>query len=106
MNQYNEAMNATETATNSAGSGYRENAEYLKSYEAQINMVKNAWTEAVLSMKDSGLGDGMILGLKAGLEFFKTLTLVIDKVGLLPATLGVAGLAFLLFSKNASVASS
>lgn len=104
MNQYDQAMKATETATNSAGSGYRENAEYLKSYEAQINMVKNAWTEAIIAMRDSGLGDGMIVGLNVGLEFFKVLTSVIDNVGLLPAVLGTAAVAFLLFSSRADMA--
>lgn len=98
MNQYSEAMKAADTATDSAGSGYRENAEYLKSYEAQINKVKNAWTEAILSMQDSGLGDGMILGLEAGLGFFNVLNLVVDKVGVLPAVLGGATIAFALLN--------
>ncbi|MGG0667644.1 peptidoglycan DD-metalloendopeptidase family protein [Lederbergia citrisecunda] len=94
-------MEAANTATNSAGSGYRENAEYLKSYEAQINMVKNAWTESIISMQNSGLGDAMLLGLKAGLEFFNGLTATIDKVGVLPLVLGGATVALLLFNDGA-----
>lgn len=98
MNQYDEALAATERATNSAGSGYRENAEYLKSFEARINMTKNAWTEAVLEMQTNGMGDGMIAALDAGLGFFKVLGVVIDKVGILPAILGTASIAFVLFN--------
>lgn len=101
MNQYNTALDATATAENSAGSGYRENAEYLKSYEAQINKVKNAWTEAVVAMRDSGLGDSMVFGLSAGLKFLNVLTLLIDKIGVLPVVLGTVSLAFLLMNGRA-----
>src|SRR5690606_5190479 len=68
MNQYDQALSATEAATNSTGSAYRENEKYLESYEAKINKVKNAWTEAVVSMRDSGLGDGMTMALTLGVD--------------------------------------
>lgn len=105
MNQYDTVLSATRTAEESAGSALRENAEYLKSYSARINNLRNSWTEAVVAMRDNGgLGDFITISLETGLEFFKTMTYVIDKVGLLPSALGVAGLAFLLFSKNADIA--
>lgn len=100
MEQYDQALNATNTALNSSGSGYRENAEYLKSYEAQINMVKNAWTEAVIAMRDSGLGDAMVLTLSAGVELFKLLTSIIDAVGVFPTIIGGGSVALLLMSKR------
>ncbi len=98
MNQYEQALDATDTALNSAGSGYRENAEYLKSFEARINKVKNAWTEAIISMQDSGLGDTMIVGLETGLDFLQALTKIIDTLGIFPTTIGGATLAFSLFN--------
>lgn len=98
MEQYDEALKATNTATHSAGSGYRENAEYLKSFEAQINMVKNAWTESVLAMRDSGLGDAMILGLNVALKFFDAITAVIDTFGVFPTVIGGTAIAMVLLS--------
>lgn len=101
MKQYDTALKATDAATNSAGSGYRENAEYLKSYEAQINIVKNAWTEAIISMRDTGLGSAMVIGLSAGLELLKVFTAVIDKLGVLPTVIALGSVAMLLLSANA-----
>src|SRR5699024_4577876 len=111
MEQYDTALKSTNTALNSSGSGYRENAEYLKSYEAQINMVKNAWTEAVIAMRDSGLGDAMVLTLSAGVELFKLLTSIIDTIGVLPTLVAGVGIVLLVLSErfrtlNASMASS
>ncbi|MFS0643663.1 transglycosylase SLT domain-containing protein [Siminovitchia sp. 179-K 8D1 HS] len=100
MNQYETALDATATAEHSAGSGYRENAEYLKSYEARINMVKNAWTEAIIAMEDSGLGDATTNILGAGVDVLKLLTAVIDKIGVFPTVIGGSTLAFTLLNDN------
>lgn len=100
MEQYDEALEATNTALNSSGSGYRENAEYLKSYEAQINMVKNAWVESIISMRDTGFGDALVLGLKTGLELFNLLTLIVDKIGVLPTLIGGGSVALALMSER------
>src|SRR5699024_11660211 len=111
MEQYDTALKSTNTALNSSGSGYRENAEYLKSYEAQINMVKNAWTEAVIAMRDSGLGDAMVLTLSAGVGLFNLLTSIIDTIVVLPTLVAGVGIVLLVLSErfstlNASMASS
>lgn len=111
MEQYDTALESTNTALNSSGSGYRENAEYLKSYEAQINMVKNAWTEAIIAMRDAGLGDAIVIALSAGVELFKMLTSIIDTLGVLPTLVAGAGIVLLLLSErfrtlNTSMASS
>jgi len=104
MENYDEALQAASTATHSAGSAYRENAEYLKSYEARINMVKNAWTEAILAMQDTGLGDGIVNTLDVGLALFSALGKVIEVVGVLPAMIGAATIAFALFNTNMKLA--
>lgn len=100
MNEYDTVLKATETALNSQGSGYKENAEYLKSFEAQINMVKNAYMEAIIAARDSGLGDAMVTGLKIGLEFLNMLTKLIDTIGILPVVIGAGTLAFSALSDN------
>lgn len=101
MNEYDTVLAATETALNSQGSGYRENTEYLKSFESQINMVKNAYVEAIISARDSGLGDAMVTGLQAGLLALNALTALIDKIGILPTVLGGGSVAMLLLSERA-----
>lgn len=98
MNQYDQAMNASATATDSVNSGYRENAEYLKSYTARINELKNAWTESVISMTNGGFGDGITIALGIGLELFKALNSVISTFGLFPVVIGASGIALGLFS--------
>lgn len=102
MNQYDQAVQATETALNSAGSGYRENEEYLKSFEAQINQVKNAWTEAVLEMRDNGLGDTMIVTLELGVDLLRVLSEIVNKIGVFPLVFGGATSAFIMLNDHAS----
>lgn len=100
MNNYDQAMKASETATNSAGSAMRENEKYLQSYEAKINKVKNAWTEATLNMGESFLGDALVGATMAGTTLINTFSAVVDKVGLLPMVFGAAGIAILAFNKT------
>ena len=100
MEQYDQAISSTNAALNSAGSGYRENEEYMKSFEARINKVKNAWTEAIIAMQDSGLGDAMILGLQAGLDFLQFFTKIIDTIGIFPTVVGGASIALALLNSS------
>lgn len=84
MNNYHIAVSATETAINSEGSAMRENAEYMKSYEARINKLKVAFTEFSQSMGDAILSDSIILvvdGLRKLADGFGDL---VDKFGFLP----------------------
>lgn len=79
MNNYDMALESTATALTSEGSAMRENAEYLKSFEARINKLKTAFTEFSLAMGDAVLSGGMLAvieGLtalaKVGIEVVKT----------------------------------
>lgn len=101
MQQFDTAIKATNTALNSQGSGYRENEQYLKSLEARINMLKNAWTELTLTMGDAMLTDTFI-GIVTGLtRITDNLGIVIDQIGLLPTVLGLATGAYVSFSSKA-----
>ncbi|SDX95944.1 phage tail tape measure protein [Thermoactinomyces sp. DSM 45892] len=93
MNNYQMALDSTETAETSHGSAMRENAEYLKSFEARINQLKNAFAELSHSVGDAVLSDGMlavISGLgaltQAGISIAQTF-------GALPVIFGVVALA-------------
>src|SRR5699024_6846139 len=97
MERYDEAIRASETATNSHGSAVRENDKYLESYEAKINKVRNAWTETTVSMNEAFIGDALVAFTEVGTGSIKILTTIIDKVGLLPAIFGASGIAVGLF---------
>lgn len=100
MENYERALEATETATNSNGSAMQENERYLDSYEAKINHVKNAWTETTISMQEQFLGDGILAFTDIATSGINIITDLIDKVGLLAPVFGLAGLGVSRFTKN------
>lgn len=100
MENFDQAMAASESAANSHGSALRENEAYLDSYEAKINKVKNAWTEAALSMQESFIGDAILGVTYVGTDAIKLLSRLIDEVGLLPVIFGTASTALMLFNTN------
>lgn len=100
MESYEDALAASATAENSAGSARRENEAYLDSYEAKLNKVQNEWTELTLSMQEDFMGDILIAGSTAIIGTVSALSSVIDTVGLFPTTFGAASLAVMLFGKN------
>lgn len=85
MQQYETAIKATNTALNSQGSGYRENEQYLKSLEARINMLKNAWTDLTLTMGDAVLTDSFVGIVSFLTNVAENLGKVIEQFGLLPS---------------------
>lgn len=100
MENWDQALSATDTALHSNGSAMQENERYMDSYEAKINKVKNAWTESTLSLQESFLGDAILGFTATATGFINIFTKVIDTVGLLPAVLGTVGLALTLFGVN------
>lgn len=101
MQQFDTAIKATNTALNSQGSGYRENEQYLKSLEARINMLKNAWTELTLTMGDAVLTDVFIGIVNILTKLANGFGKLIDQIGLLPSVLGLATGAYISFSSKA-----
>lgn len=101
MQQFDTAIKATNTALHSQGSGYRENEQYLKSLEARINMLKNAWTELTLTMGDAVLTDVFIGIVNILTKLANGFGKLIDHIGLLPTVLGLATGAYVSFSSKA-----
>lgn len=100
MGNYEMALEATELAINSEGSAYKENAEYLKSYEARITAVKNSFTEMSLIIGEASMGDALT-GTLTGLTGLTTMVgNTIKVVGALPLVIGAATTAMLLFFRN------
>ena len=93
MNNWETATSATNTAIFSQGSAMRENAEYLKSFEARINKLKNSFTELSNSVGNAVLSAGL-MGVIEGLTKLAGVAIkVVDTVGALPVLFGViAGL--------------
>lgn len=100
MQQFDRALEATNTALNSQGSGYRENEQYLKSLEARINKLKNAWTDLTLTMGDVALTDSFIGIVEVLNRIANRARVAIDTFGLFPTVLMVVGSTFGAFSKK------
>ena len=60
MNNFDHAIEATETALNSAGSAARENSRYMEGLEAKTQAVKASFQELANSVIDSGLVKGIL----------------------------------------------
>lgn len=60
MNNFDHAIEATETALNSAGSAARENSRYMEGLEAKTQAVRASFQELANSVIDSGLVKGIL----------------------------------------------
>lgn len=60
MNNFDHAIEATETALNSAGSAARENSRYMEGLEAKTQAVKSTFQELANTVIDSGLVKGIL----------------------------------------------
>jgi TP901 family phage tail tape measure protein len=88
MNNWETATNATNTAVFSQGSAMRENAEYMKSFEARINQLKNSWTELALAIGDAFLKSAMMEVLRGLTALAGAAVKVVDTIGVMPVLLG------------------
>ncbi|AYP68259.1 tail length tape measure protein [Bacillus phage vB_BcoS-136] len=94
MNNYDTALKSTETAVYSQGSAMRENAEYMKSFEARLNQLKNSFTAMALSFGDAFLS-GSMLGIIDLLGKMANMAITVaDNFGVLPVVFG--GLAMVM----------
>ena len=60
MNNFDHAIEATETALNSAGSAARENSRYMEGLEAKTQAVKASFQELANTVVNSGLVKGIL----------------------------------------------
>ncbi|MET3505629.1 phage tail tape measure protein [Halalkalibacter oceani] len=93
MNNHSRAIEATNTAMNSAGSGMRENEQYLQSLEARINRFKNSWTEMAITVGDAFLSDGIVAFSETMATILSSSSDIISVIGFLPPALGAATVA-------------
>jgi hypothetical protein len=93
MQNHSRAIEATGTALNSAGSGARENEEYLKSLEARINKLKNAWTEFAINAGDALLSDSIVAFSESLASIVKGSADVVKFIGFLPPVIGAVTIA-------------
>ena len=91
MNNYDMSLQATETAVFSQGSAMRENAEYMKSFEARINQLKNGWVELSSAVGDAVLSSAMMEIIRLLTTLAQGAVVFVQKFGALPAVLGVIG---------------
>lgn len=97
MNNFKMASEATATALTSEGSAMRENAQYMKSYEARINQMKNGFTALSSAVGDAFLSGAMSTGINALTKLGEIAVSLVDKFGALPAVFGLITLALLKF---------
>lgn len=93
MQNQSRAIDATNTALNSAGSGARENEQYLLSLESRLNSLKNSWTEFAINAGDAFLTDGIIVFSESLASITKGASDVIKFVGFLPPVIGAVTIA-------------
>ena len=95
MQQFPQVMKITETSMNSAGSAMREQEVYSQGLEARINRLKSEWTEMATVAGDGIITDSLIVGLSRGTKLIEALS---NSIGLLPAVVGIASGAMVVFS--------
>lgn len=97
MNNYGMATKATQTALTSQGSAIRENAQYMKSFEARINQLKNGFTELSNAIGEAFLASGLSIGISALTSLANVAIKVVDTMGALPTLFGLITIALLKF---------
>lgn len=102
MNNYGDAIKATNTALHAQGSATMENAKYQQSLEAKINKLDTAWQGLAINIGKNGL-TGAFSGVINGLtDIAKGSTNVIKEFGLLPPVIAAATTALLLFNHEST----
>lgn len=88
MNNFDHAVEATETALNSAGSAANENAKYMEGLEAKTNQVKATFQELANNVIDSELVKSILDLANAFLQLANTdIGQIVTQIGLLTGLL-------------------
>ncbi|MBM7598079.1 soluble lytic murein transglycosylase-like protein [Virgibacillus halotolerans] len=93
MQQYDTALDVTETSLHSQGSAMREQSEYAKSLEARYNRLSNAGVELSRSMGDAVLTNGIVSVTEGIARLTSSADGLVKSVGVMAPVMGVAGLA-------------
>ncbi|TPF17924.1 transglycosylase SLT domain-containing protein [Priestia megaterium] len=100
MNNYDMALDATDTALNSQGSSMREQEKYANSLQGRIETLKNTWTEFSLAMGKAVLSDGLMASIDILKGFGGAMIWLVDKVGALPLAIGAVTTALAMMNKG------
>ncbi|MFK3936699.1 phage tail tape measure protein [Alkalihalobacillus sp. NPDC078783] len=100
MGNYDRALEATATATNSAGSAAREQEIFYESLEARLARLSNTFTEIAIASGEALLQDGIIVFAESIGTLASSGADLIQTFGLLPSVIGAASLATMLFNNN------
>lgn len=100
MEQRRIAHEAAAMAMNAENSAMSENAVYMQSTEANINLMKTAWQEFSLVLGDNGINTAIVLTTKAIVTLLDTLSALVQAYGALPLSIGVATTLLFAFSSS------
>ena len=91
-----------ESSKDSANSAMNENAKYMQSLEAKINLARVEVEKLATAIGEAVMTDGMVAGLQLFGTVLSGITSFISKFGVLPATIGAVVVALTLFSNRFS----
>lgn len=100
LNNYQMALDATETATHAQGSATRENAKYMDSLQARIEKMKVSWQSLAVSMGENGITDILKGLIQIATSVGNTLETLVSKFGAVPTILFTVGAAITLLSSK------
>lgn len=92
------AVKMVETAENAVGSASRENEKYLDSLQGRIDVMQGSFQALSNVVIDSSFLKGGVSAIDA---IIKSITILIENLGLLPTALGAVATGFALFGKKA-----
>lgn len=93
MENWDYVAEATTTSINSQGSAMKEQAVYMGSYEAKLNVLKSRFSEMALAMGDDFLNDAILNVMELGRVTIDVVSSIIKHVGLIPTAFGGIGIA-------------
>lgn len=99
-NTYLQVLNDSLTAT---GYSLQENAKYMATAKAAQEQFNVSLLQLKTEVWDKGVEDVYRNMLSFGTDLVKNLTAIIDKIGVLPATIGAATLAYTAFNKEMKI---
>lgn len=91
-----------DSSKNSANSAMNENAIFMQSLEARVNLARVEVEKLATAIGEAVMTDAMVAGLQLFGTILSGITEMVGKIGVLPATFGALILALTLFSNRFS----
>ncbi len=97
MENYERAEEILKTSQESSGSALRENDVYLSSIQGRLDKFEATWQSLSANLLDSDIAKGAISSFTGLLN---VLDFIVDKIGVIPAVIGVATTALTKFGSS------